>query len=101
MTTNANDDGVLALDSASDTSIYTIGTETIEGLNRSSNFLWSGVIFGVGLLFFIVCWIFAGVIIFHHLMSAGVFLIFAVLGAIIGGFIAAASTWVIGMSGVI
>jgi hypothetical protein len=54
---------------------------------------------GLGVVFFIICWIVFGVAIFHALTSMGIFVALAVIVGIIGGFIATVITWMIGMAG--
>lgn len=109
MTTNTNGDGSLTPESSSDARIQDSQDDDWEGLkrahnketspNKSGKFSWDEISFGLGTLLFIACWIVLGVIIFHYLTGMGIVVVLAVLGGIIGGFIAAVITWIVGMAG--
>jgi hypothetical protein len=112
MTTNANGNGSLTPESASDSRVQDSQDDDWEGLkkarnrttrpNAGGNSTMDSVdtaFTGLGILLFIACWIVFGIIIFHALTSMGIFIVFAVLGGIIGGFIATVITWIIGMAG--
>ena len=54
---------------------------------QSKNSLWENVSTGIKVVLFIFCWIFFGIIIFQALIGMGIFVVFAVLGSIICGFL--------------
>ena len=106
MTTNANNDESSSSESASDARIRAAQDEDWEGLRRphkqaaKSADSVDDVFTGLGIFFFIVCWIVLGVFIFHVLTGMGVVVVLAVLGGIIGGFIADVILWMMGMAGI-